>query len=103
MDIGKLLKTVEKELGLRIQKADLAKYLQRTVQELRKMPEQELETIASTAVDELQILKEAADFIRSEFGVSEVQVFRADDQMRYDPQNRAILSVPLRPAIYLER
>ncbi|MFH1821599.1 MAG: class I tRNA ligase family protein, partial [Methanobacteriota archaeon] len=103
VDMGKLLRTVEKELGLRIQKADLAKYLQKTVQELRKMPVQEIDTIASTEVYELQILKEAADFIRSELGVNEIQVFKADDQARYDPQNRAIMSVPLRPAIYLER
>jgi len=103
VNIGELLKNVEKDLGLRIQKAELVKYLQRAVQEIRKMPEQELETIANNTIDELQILKEAADFIRSESGVNEIQVFKADDQARYDPQNRAVMSMPLRPAIYLER
>jgi len=31
-----------------------------------------------------------------------VQVFRADDAKRYDPQDRARLAVPLRPAIFVE-
>jgi len=103
VDMGKLIRDVERRLGLRLQKADLAKFLQQTVQEIRKMSEQELDTIASAPLDELQILREAVDFICREFGLSEVHVFRADDQTRYDPQNRAVMSLPLRPAIYLER
>ncbi len=103
VDLSKLIRTVEKELGLKIHKADLAKYLHQAMQELRKMPEQNLETIAMASVDELRILKDAANFIREEFGISQIHVFKADDKTRYDPQNRAILAVPLRPAIYLER
>ncbi|MEM2890468.1 MAG: hypothetical protein QW358_03915, partial [Candidatus Hadarchaeum sp.] len=61
-----------------------------------------LDVIASKLLDELQVLTEAADFIRGEFGLSQVQVFGADDEARYDPQNRAKMSLPLRPAIYLE-
>lgn len=102
VDLGKLMREVEKRLGLRIQRAELARFLQQMVQEIRKLSEEELATVASTAVDELQILREASDFIGRELGLSEVFVFRADDQTRYDPQNRAVLSLPLRPAVYLE-
>ncbi|MEM4201680.1 MAG: hypothetical protein QW786_00515, partial [Candidatus Hadarchaeum sp.] len=102
VDFGKLMKDVEGRLDLSLPKSDLAKCLQQMVQEIRKMPQQELDVIASKLLDELQVLKEAADFIRGEFGLSQVQVFGADDEARYDPQNRAKMSLPLRPAIYLE-
>jgi leucyl-tRNA synthetase len=102
VDFGRLLRTVEEKLGLRLYRADLSKYLQFVVQELRGMSEEELGIIAKTEIDELQVLLEAADFIREQLGAGAVQIFRADDTKRYDPQDRAILAVPLRPAIFVE-
>jgi leucyl-tRNA synthetase len=102
VDFGGLLRAVEKELGLRLHAADLAKFLQQAVQELRGIPGEELETLETTEIDELRVLLEAADFIRKQLGVQEVRVFRADDPARYDPQDRARLAVPLRPAIFVE-
>jgi leucyl-tRNA synthetase len=102
VDFGRLLRTVEEKLGLRLYRADLSKYLQLVVQELRGISEEELEVIAKTEVDEFQVLLEAADFIREQLGAGAVQVFRADDAKRYDPQDRARLAVPFRPAIFVE-
>ncbi len=102
VDFGKLLREVETQLGLRLHRADLSKFLQQAVTEVRGMPEERFETLAATKVDELQILSDAADFIREQLGVQQVQVFKADDPARYDPQNRALLAVPLRPAIFVE-
>jgi hypothetical protein len=67
------------------------------------MPEKDLQTLRSVEVDELHALMEAADFIREQLNAEEVNVFKADDKVRYDPQDRARLAVPLRPAIYVER
>lgn len=102
VDFGKLLRTVEKELGLRLHTADLAKYLQQAVQELRGMPEQDLKTLARVEVDELQVLLDATNFLREQLGVQEVRVFKAADAARYDPQDRAKLATPMRPAIFVE-
>ncbi|MDI6884570.1 MAG: leucine--tRNA ligase [Hadesarchaea archaeon] len=102
VDFGKLLREVEGELGLRLHRADLSKFLQQAAAEVRGMPDDQFETLAATRVDELQILSDAADFIREQLGVREVRVFKADDPTRYDPQNRALLAVPLRPAIFVE-
>ena len=102
VEIGELIRTATKELGLRLYAADLAKYVQRVVQELRAMSQEQLAALAAAEIDELQVLADAAEFIRKQFGVGMVQVFRADDQARYDPQDRARLAVPLRPAIYVE-
>jgi len=102
VDFGKLLRTVEKELGLRLHTADLAKYLQQAVQEIRGMPEQDFKTLAGVEVDELQVLLDAANFLSEQLGVQEVRVFKADDAARYDPQDRARLAVPMKPAIFIE-
>ncbi len=102
VDFGKLLRTVKEELQLRLYKEDLSKYLQMVVQELRGMSEKDFDIIAKTEVDEFQVLLEAVNFIREQLGVADVQVFRVDDATRYDPQDRAKLAVPLRPAIFVE-
>ncbi len=102
VDFGKLLREVEERLKLRLYKTDLSKYLQMVVQELRGMSEEELEVAGKIEMDELQVLVEAADYIREQLGAGDIQVFMADEAARYDPQDRAKLAVPLRPAIFVE-
>jgi leucyl-tRNA synthetase len=102
VEVGELIKTTAKELGPKLRAADLAKYMQRVVKEFRVMPEEQLVMLAKAEIDELQVLAEAVEFIRKQFGVERVQVFKADDKARYDPKDRAKLAVPLRPAIYVE-
>jgi leucyl-tRNA synthetase len=102
VDFGALLREIGEKFGLRLHKSDLSKFLQQTVQELRGMPSEELEILETTEIDELQVLLEAADFIREQLNVKEVRVFKADDAARYDPQDRARLAVPMRPAIFIE-
>ena len=53
-------------------------------------------------LDELNVLKEAADFLARELGVEEVLVFDEEDEARYDPGRRARLARPYRPAVYVE-
>jgi leucyl-tRNA synthetase len=102
VDFGKLLREVGRKLGLRLHKADLSKLLQQIMRTLRETSEEELKLIESVAIDEFTVLKEASVFIREQLGLQEVLVFKADDRARYDPNDRARMSVPLRPAIYLE-
>ncbi|MCK4405226.1 MAG: hypothetical protein KAV43_01795, partial [Hadesarchaea archaeon] len=102
VDLGALLREIGEKLGLRLHKSDLSKFLQQTVKELRGMPSEELEILETTEIDELQVMLEAADFIREQLNVKEVRVFKADDAARYDPQDRARLAVPMRPAIFIE-
>ncbi|MDH5443674.1 MAG: leucine--tRNA ligase, partial [Hadesarchaea archaeon] len=102
VDFGSLLREIGEKLGLRLRKSDLSKFLQQAVQELRGVPSEELEILETTEIDELQVLLDAAEFIREQLNVKEVCVFKADDDARYDPQDRARLAVPLRPAIFIE-
>jgi len=102
VDMGELIRTATKELGIRQYAAELAKFMQHIVQELRGMSQEQLATLATAEIDELQVLVDSAGFMIKQFGVKMVQVFKADEQARYDPQDRARLAVPLRPAIYVE-
>ncbi|AIZ56417.1 leucine--tRNA ligase [Candidatus Methanoplasma termitum] len=52
-------------------------------------------------MDEYSLLTSAKDFLKEELG-AEVDVFSADDEKAYDPQNKSRAAVPGRPAIYLE-
>jgi len=52
-------------------------------------------------INEFDILCEAADFFIREFK-SEVTVYHEEDSDIVDPQQRAHLAEPYRPAIYLE-
>lgn len=102
VDMGELIKTATKELGVRQYAAELAKYIQRIVHDLRSVSQEQLANLATVEIDEIQILTDSAEFISKQFGVKVVQVFKADEQARYDPQDRARLAVPLRPAIYVD-
>ena len=52
--------------------------------------------------EEFQHFKAATEFLGREIGFNEVRVFRADDDKRYDPHDRAGKARPKRPGIYLE-
>ena len=102
VDMGALAREVEERLKLRLHKADLFEFLKLLVREIRETPEEELELILGKGVDEFRVLADAAWAMKNELGAGDVQVYRADDPKRYDPQGRANLAVPLRPAIYIE-
>ncbi|MFA5311850.1 MAG: hypothetical protein WC375_00860, partial [Methanomassiliicoccales archaeon] len=51
--------------------------------------------------DELAFLTSAQAFLSKEIG-SNVRVFSAEDPEREDPQNKARVAQPRRPAIYVE-
>ena len=52
--------------------------------------------------EEFQHFEAATEFLRRELGFNEVKVFRADDDKRYDPHDRARKARLKRPGIYLE-
>jgi hypothetical protein len=77
------------------------KFLQDAIQEFRGMSEEQLTELAEVELYEFRVLFDALGFLSKQFGAA-VEVFKADDPARYDPQNRALLSKPMRPAIYVE-
>ncbi|MEW6592371.1 MAG: leucine--tRNA ligase [Candidatus Hadarchaeota archaeon] len=101
-ELGKLVRAAEKDMELRLYKAELYKMLQKMVVELIGTPEEERNKTKSAVIDEFAALEEASSFIEEQLGLKGVKIFKSEDSAKYDPNNRAITSLPLRPAIYLE-
>ncbi len=87
------------EPGMRERAKDLAAYVKRLSEDVRRAKVDELARF--TVRDELALFRENADFLASELG-AKVEVFRADDAGRWDPENKADHAVPSRPAIFME-
>ncbi|QLH74026.1 MAG: leucine--tRNA ligase [Methanomassiliicoccales archaeon] len=75
-------------------------YARKTAEDLLKRSKVELDKLKSV-FDELEFIRSALPFLIKEFGC-EVAVFNADDPQRPDPQNKARMAQPRRPAIYVE-
>ena len=80
--------------------AELAKWAVRDISDLP--PARKERRMEVGKLDELNVLKEAANFLARELGVEEVLVFDEEDEARYDPGRRAPLARPYRPAVYVE-
>ena len=81
---------------------ELVKFVQKCCDDLFKMaPDMRRSRLQAGIIDEFEVLKAAADFYKNETD-AEVKVYHEDDTEKYDPNNRAQLAQPYRPAIYIE-
>ena len=84
----------------RLQEA--ADFASKIIQQTRNMPETRKSNLLETGVlSEKEVIKEAEDFLAERFK-AEIIVHREDEMDLYDPKKKARLSVPHRPAIYIE-
>lgn len=79
---------------------EAADFARKTAEALIKRSPTDIERV-SRPIDELRYLAEASSFISEEVGC-DVAVYSADDPHAYDPQSKAKVSMPRRPAIYVE-
>lgn len=78
------------------------KSVQRMVQLTQSIPAELINALASVGLlDEHRVLSESRDFLSATFN-SEVFIFKCGEAGVYDPKKRAMLAIPLRPAIYIE-
>lgn len=91
-NVGVLMKKVMSDPNLRRYGKEVNKYIQQLVKDRPTyVPD----------FNEYDILVENIDFISREFDC-QVHVFRADDEEKYDPQNKARVANPLKPGIFIE-
>ncbi|MGQ9513505.1 MAG: leucine--tRNA ligase [Thermoproteota archaeon] len=77
-------------------------FIKHRVEEFSRMPHERRKEVAAIGeLPEMQILREAKDFLTKELDI-EVFVFREDDSAKYDPAGRTKLAQPYRPAMYFE-
>lgn len=82
---------------------EVAKFASRLIREINRIPVKRRENLLETNVlDEKRILENAKSFLKEKFGAQNITIYTEDEEERYDPKLKAALSMPCRPAIYIE-
>jgi leucyl-tRNA synthetase len=101
-DPSKFMKEIAKEEKLRPHMKKVMKHIQTVSKDVLQLSPNDKKRIKETdTIDELDALKDANQFFCNELR-AEIHVYEENDTSRYDPQLRASLAKPLRPAIYIE-
>ncbi len=102
LDMGLLMKKLMEKAELKGRAKEVSAFAKKMVEEIRTVPSDMREKRLKIGVlEESSILTEAKDFLKKELG-AEVSIYGEDASDRYDPNRRADLSKPYRPAIYVE-
>jgi leucyl-tRNA synthetase len=100
--LSDLMRALMRDDALKKRAKAVASFASQVVEDVSRMGHSQREAaLAVGALDEPAVLTEAKGFLKRELN-SEVHVFTEDDPKRYDPQGRAKLAKPGRPAIYIE-
>ena len=100
INVGMLMKNAMKDEKLRSLGKQVSKFVSKLPKEIQKLQQNDKQRY-QTEIDEYLYLKEAVTFIQKIFNC-DVAIYFADDDNRYDPNNKAKFALPLRPAIYVE-
>ncbi|KXB04788.1 hypothetical protein AKJ48_01450 [candidate division MSBL1 archaeon SCGC-AAA261O19] len=101
IELGKLIGEAKEEQP-DLPPEQIANFLKRAVKELRQISKERANTLAEEEINELQILSDNTEFIKNQFGAGRIEVYKADDPDRHDPEGRAGQSIPFKPAIFVE-
>ncbi|MCS7114816.1 MAG: leucine--tRNA ligase [Nitrososphaerota archaeon] len=97
-----LIRKLFEDQNLRAKAKETAEFAAKIVEEINRTPVEKRQRLLNIrAEDEEQTLRDAGNFIKREIN-AEIHFYDEEDPERYDPQNRARLAKPLRPAIYIE-
>lgn len=81
---------------------EVARFLSQIIGEINQMAQGKRESLLlAETLDETSVLREAEAFLKRELN-SQIEVYPENSDQCYDPQNRAHLAKPYRPAIYVE-
>ncbi|MCK4434728.1 hypothetical protein KAU92_04495, partial [Candidatus Bathyarchaeota archaeon] len=79
-----------------------AKFTSKILQETGKIPEKrKAKLLQIGALNEKKVIEDGKDFLTDRVK-ARIIVSREDEKNRYDPKQKATLSIPCRPAIYIE-
>jgi leucyl-tRNA synthetase len=85
---------------------ELEESLKKTIEDLKQITKlagkKNNAYIYLVSPEEVNHFEEAKDFIKKEFGFEKVSIFRASDEKKYDPQDKASRAKYGKPGIYLE-
>ena len=99
LDVPTLTKACMADEGLRKMGKTVPDFARKVAQDYMRLPVERIEAVSG--LDEVSHLVSARDFIADEIGYN-VEVVSADDEEKYDPQNKSKVASPGKPGIYLE-
>jgi leucyl-tRNA synthetase len=89
------------DLQMRPYVKEIPKFAQKIINDVQGMEKELMISLTETDFDETCALRESLDFLKRVVDC-DVEIFNADDDARYDPQEKSRFAVPMRPAIYIE-
>ncbi|NWG11241.1 leucine--tRNA ligase [Candidatus Bathyarchaeota archaeon] len=100
--LNEIMKEFAAEGDLKKRMKEVATFASKMVKDVSKMPEKRRENMLMIkALDEKEVVEDAKSFLMQRFN-AQITVYNEEDEERYDPKNKAAVSVPYRPAIYIE-
>jgi leucyl-tRNA synthetase len=100
--LNELMKELSAEKDIKENMKEVAKFAPRALKEVSKTPEKRRQNIqVLKQLNDKGVIVDAKKFLEDKFK-AEISVFEEGDEARYDPKERAVTSMPRRPAIYIE-
>ena len=100
--LSDLLKELMKDPDLKTVAGKVAKFARGITEEINRMPkDRKTRQLNIGPVDEETLLEKAETFFGRDFN-AKIHTYREDNQQLHDPQKKAELARPYRPAIYIE-
>jgi leucyl-tRNA synthetase len=101
INIGDLMKELMADPELRKMGGKVAKFARGITEEINRMPaNMKQRQMQIGALNEAKLLEKSEAFFGSEFN-AKIHTYREDNQQIHDPQKKAGLARPYRPAIYI--
>jgi leucyl-tRNA synthetase len=100
--INEIMKDLATDDDLKTNMREIAKTVPKVIKEIGIMSDgRKADLLRIGTFDERETISEARAFLGERFK-AEVSVYGEEDQKRFDPRQRAAMSMPRRPAIYIE-
>jgi leucyl-tRNA synthetase len=100
--LNEVMKELTTDEDLRKRIKEVANFASKLVKEVSKVPEKRRENMLKIKMlDEKGVIEDAKGLLMQMFN-AEIIVYSEEDEERYDPKNKAVVSIPYRPAIYIE-
>jgi leucyl-tRNA synthetase len=100
--LNELMKELSMEDDLKRKLKEIPKFASKIIMDINKVPEKRRGNISRTRTsNEKEVIEDAKDFLRQKFD-AQIAVYDEEDMERYDPKQKAMMSMPYRPAIYIE-
>jgi len=100
--LNEIMRELALEEDLKSNLKEIAKFASKSVQKISNVPQKARTNLLRTGrLQEKKVIEDAREFLAKRFR-AQVVVYSEDEEEKFDPKRKAPLSIPLRPAIYIE-